>query len=707
MISSIFFQELIAGNMQGIFSSGKEISKQGEDVQSGFTAVLNRLMNDSDTGGDVIDFGEVPLRGHRFLDYLKKAIMASGISLGANRINRDTLTEFQELLVKAGFNRQEIQEMISDLTSNGPEGGVPLATLFARASQLSEPDDNSDGSLFLEISALPYIETILAQLGMDDASIQSVLSDAKIEGIGIDIETLAVAIRRVMATHNQPVEPISGAPDEILNMMRRIGLLEDDTHSLKATLDKMISGLLRLNKKEVGDANEDETENEGSIHLVIPYLQQLAASLGEDGETLRQLIGSAGKGDTAFNGEALLVELLRIRQELSAAPAVSDMPKLSGTSGEIRMQGSMNLSQFVSALEARISTAQHMNSMLTGETSTQPMIQMAGKFLETISSGVAVTHDKLSGVPITGKQTANQETIQEIRSAVETFVTGTDEKGNPVKHGLEGIRLAVQKAATGAGERDGGGQYNGGGSKQAAETSTDGAGRKGAPEHTILAASRPLSTGGDTGRQSMENSTGKEESSKFMDHLVSAGKLKGKKTSEQRLPATDNFIKAIKTADGVSVSVKASETRTLPGYLLDQVSRQIVRLRTAGENEITLQLKPPHLGRMKLNVEHTSGGIKVGIVVESATAKEMLLSHTNELKAALGDQGLRLDKIDVGIQNDFGRSMAQADRDFSRSGGQSGRQNDRDVLDSHLTPEELVRPETIRNVEAGRLNLVA
>jgi flagellar hook-length control protein FliK len=629
MISSTFFQELFTGNVQGDFSPGTGSAKQGGQTQSGFSTVLNQVMNGAKDSSDTTVSAP---GGHRFLERLKKAIMASGVSLEDSQVNTDAMAEFQKLLIKAGFNKIEVQEMISGLTSGASGKGISLATLFTRASQLSEPDEGGDASVFLEISSLPYIEKILGQLGMDAESIRSVLADAKVEGSGIDIGKLAAGIRRAMAAGNGSTGNASGDTDDILDMMQRIGLMENDTESLATVLDKMISELSRLNKKSA-----DLTE-EVSGSLLIPYLQQLATSFGSDGEELLKMIRSAGNGGEGFDGAALLSKLVQMRQELSTAPG---MKRLSDISGE------MSLSRFVSALEARISAGHQMHNMLEEKASGQSIARGVDKFLEKIASGSA-------GV----EQGYDKEVL------------------------MRDVRQTGEKPTAGANGKEGQGQ-------------------------NILNATRQASPGGDTGGNTAENSSGKDEAAKFMDSLASAGKQKVKNTTEQNLSAADGFMKAVKSAEEVSGSVKTPANRTLPGYLLDQVSRQIVKLRVAGENEITLQLKPPHLGRMKLSIEQTSGGMKVGIVVESAAAKEMLLSNTGELKAALGDQGLRLDKIDVETQGDFGRSMAQAGREFGQSAGQSGRQTGRGMSGSAPIQEELDLSEAIRAVDAGRLDLVA
>jgi flagellar hook-length control protein FliK len=330
---------------------------------------------------------------------------------------------------------------------------------------------------------------------------------------------------------------------------------------------------------------------------------------------------------------------------------------LSGAQVEAGKQGEMSLSRFVAALEARISAEQNMHSVMGKETAGRPTAGAVGEFLEKIASEQAGSQGKVSSPPVVEHRQEKQGPMWDTRQAAEKVITGANGKDSQ--------------------------------------------------EQITQAAARQTSSGGHTGGNAAENSAGKDETAKFMNALTAAGKEKVRKTGEQNLSAADSFLKAAKSADEISTAIKTPAGKTLPGYLLDQVSRQIVKLRTAGENEITLQLKPPHLGRMKLNVEHTSGGIKVGIVVESAAAKEMLLSHANELKAALGDQGLRLDKIDVETQSDFGRSMAQAGREFGQSGGQGGRRNGGGPMRGTAAREERITPGMVREVDSGRLYLVA
>ncbi len=117
------------------------------------------------------------------------------------------------------------------------------------------------------------------------------------------------------------------------------------------------------------------------------------------------------------------------------------------------------------------------------------------------------------------------------------------------------------------------------------------------------------------------------------------------------------------------VSGPKSNGRTLPSYVLDQVSRQILRAFQNNDNEIKLQLKPPHLGRLQMSIESTNNGFKVGIITENPATREMLLSHISELRSILMDQGLHLEKIDVQISYNFDQSTAKGKQELNNSKG--------------------------------------
>lgn len=119
-----------------------------------------------------------------------------------------------------------------------------------------------------------------------------------------------------------------------------------------------------------------------------------------------------------------------------------------------------------------------------------------------------------------------------------------------------------------------------------------------------------------------------------------------------------------------SASAKNQPTaKLLPSYMLNQVSRQIVKSFENGDKEIRLQLKPPHLGRLQITIETINNSLKVNIVTEHHATREMLIANSAELKSVIFDQGIRLEKVEVQLAFNFDQSMSNTKHDFQKSKG--------------------------------------
>ena len=184
------------------------------------------------------------------------------------------------------------------------------------------------------------------------------------------------------------------------------------------------------------------------------------------------------------------------------------------------------------------------------------------------------------------------------------------------------------------------------------------------------------------------------------------------KTGETTVGDVKNIAASVEDAaavtrmsDRFSGPAVKQPVRTLPAYVLNQVSRQIIRSHHTGSKEIRLQLHPPNLGRLQINIDGSGGGIRVNIAAEQQGTQELLLSHAGELKSLLNEQGFRLEKIDVQFEQYFDQSLSYARQESNKSNNRrqrgAGPQEHRKV-DS--TPEEL--SETTPEGE-GILDLVA
>ncbi|GAB6095885.1 hypothetical protein JCM14469_21380 [Desulfatiferula olefinivorans] len=149
--------------------------------------------------------------------------------------------------------------------------------------------------------------------------------------------------------------------------------------------------------------------------------------------------------------------------------------------------------------------------------------------------------------------------------------------------------------------------------------------------------------------------------------------------SHDNADATPFTVKALSGSDlyGKVSDMKAAgpNEKALPSYVTDQVARQISKAVRLGESEITFSIRPPEMGRVQLSIENTRDGLRINIVTEQHATRDMILSHSTDLRTLLADQGIRLEKLDVDVSGSFGQSMAQARQEAENSGSGKGRRH--------------------------------
>jgi len=96
----------------------------------------------------------------------------------------------------------------------------------------------------------------------------------------------------------------------------------------------------------------------------------------------------------------------------------------------------------------------------------------------------------------------------------------------------------------------------------------------------------------------------------------------------------------------------------LPNYLMDQMGRQIARAIHRGDGVIRFQLKPPEMGIVKLEMHLTDNQLNLAVAAENSSVKELLLANIQELRETLQMQGIKIDKLDIQLNNDFNQSLA-------------------------------------------------
>ena len=100
--------------------------------------------------------------------------------------------------------------------------------------------------------------------------------------------------------------------------------------------------------------------------------------------------------------------------------------------------------------------------------------------------------------------------------------------------------------------------------------------------------------------------------------------------------------------------------------LADRIQMQV----QGGEGEIRIQLKPELLGQLEIRAESSISGIVARIVTESGSLREYLENNLSILHQSLQDQGLKVDRVEVVLQDSFNARQPAGHQQPSSQTGQ-------------------------------------
>jgi flagellar hook-length control protein FliK len=95
-----------------------------------------------------------------------------------------------------------------------------------------------------------------------------------------------------------------------------------------------------------------------------------------------------------------------------------------------------------------------------------------------------------------------------------------------------------------------------------------------------------------------------------------------------------------------------SNNAGLRSQTMDQIVKKALILLRNGHNEAKIDLKPDHLGHIRMQVITESHQVTVKILAELPFVKDMIETHMQQLKAQLQQQGLEVDMLEVSISRD-------------------------------------------------------
>lgn len=118
--------------------------------------------------------------------------------------------------------------------------------------------------------------------------------------------------------------------------------------------------------------------------------------------------------------------------------------------------------------------------------------------------------------------------------------------------------------------------------------------------------------------------------------------------------ASSSTIKGIASVESIQA---ARETASSTPIDLEQIVSQIRTSKDEGINEMTLQLRPDHLGQLNLRVRQDGDRLSVEMIVDNPIAKQLIEANFNDLKNRFLEKELNFTDMNLNVNIDH-RSAA-------------------------------------------------
>ena len=105
--------------------------------------------------------------------------------------------------------------------------------------------------------------------------------------------------------------------------------------------------------------------------------------------------------------------------------------------------------------------------------------------------------------------------------------------------------------------------------------------------------------------------------------------------------------------------------------IINQIADKMTVRSNGSQNEVHIKLDPPSLGTVRMNIITSGDSVRTVIVAENHAVKQVIENNFNQLRDAMGEQGLKVDSFTVTVggesnpQNQSGESFGKEDRPAS------------------------------------------
>lgn len=243
--------------------SGLQEPVQGGNLASDFPSVMRSVSCSGKTGAaaDAFPVDNKPVKEKPdavlYLDALRKSFLEKGKSPDQVYINKNDSRMLSDFLLECGVPEAKAKKLIAQLFENRSDGMIRLSDFISGAEKLAASEKKKNSSVILDAPAVPKIESALIGAGMTLMQADNLLTSARTEGGGIDIDKL---VSRVKLNGN------GGREKRSAKEIRDAGNLKDTAGKgvpagadMPCKIDDLIAGLERIKSAARGESAANES----------------------------------------------------------------------------------------------------------------------------------------------------------------------------------------------------------------------------------------------------------------------------------------------------------------------------------------------------------------------------------------------------------------------------------------------------------------
>lgn len=195
----------------------------GSSSASGqFKSIMDSLMGRVETKGSLsmdslmdmmnID-GLTDKKGKALLALLADNIKQENPLSAFLAVDDKGLAALKTLLAGLGFDKENISRFMETLSSGDGKKQVSLNQLFSKLGEFLKENESEDD---LDISSLPYLQSLLDGFGLKPVTVENILAKATQSGQGVDLDTLVSELRQLSESKATHFQGASAGQDALL-----------------------------------------------------------------------------------------------------------------------------------------------------------------------------------------------------------------------------------------------------------------------------------------------------------------------------------------------------------------------------------------------------------------------------------------------------------------------------------------------------------